>query len=318
MVRFVDSEGESAADNGDGLAPVTSLFGDRSGRAVAKTAADVRQELDERIPARHGPSGSRPAPATFPSDAPQAEGWGTEWNDHGDTPRQDAGPIDFAAGRADRDRRGAGRTADRAGRTTDPGRTTDRGRAADRGGTAGRAGRTAGRAGRAGRTAEPAGLDDAAELGLLKKLRARQLSVSEAKAYLGQHELDADSVETILGAFLERGYLDDARLAEQVVHAGVDRKGQGRQAISQSLAKRGVPRDVADAALAELPDDDAERALEFARSKAGSMRGLERDVALRRLAGQLARRGYGGSAALGAARQALDEAMRPSGRVRFE
>ncbi len=158
---------------------------------------------------------------------------------------------------------------------------------------------------------------EAAEQGLLKKLRARQLSVSEAKTYLGTHELDPHSVDAILGAFLSRGYLDDARLAEQVVHSGVGRKGQGRQVIAQSLAKRGVPRDVADAALAELPDDDAERALEFARTKAGSMRSLERDVALRRLVGQLARRGYGGSVALNAARTALDEASRPSGGVRF-
>jgi regulatory protein len=142
--------------------------------------------------------------------------------------------------------------------------------------------------------------------------------VSEARTYLGQYDLDGDGVGAILDAFLERGYLDDARLAEQVVHAGVDRKGQGRQVIAQSLAKRGVPRDVADAALAELPDDDAERALEFARTKAGSLRGLERDVALRRLAGQLARRGYGGSLALNAARTALEEATRPGGRVRFE
>ncbi|WP_347978701.1 regulatory protein RecX [Microbacterium sp. ProA8] len=177
-----------------------------------------------------------------------------------------------------------------------------------------------------GRRRAPAGAgagDDAdevaiAERGLVKKLRGRQLSVSEAKTYLGQYDLDADAVAALLDAFLERGYLDDARLAEQVVHSGVDRKGQGRQVISQSLAKRGVPRDVADAALAELPDDDAERALEFARSKAGSLRGLERDVALRRLAGQLARRGYGGSMALNAARTALEETMRPAGRVRFE
>ena len=45
--------------------------------------------------------------------------------------------------------------------------------------------------------------------------------------------------------------------------------------------------------LAELPDDDAERALEFARSKAPGMSRLEPDTALRRLLGQLARRGYG-------------------------
>ena len=158
---------------------------------------------------------------------------------------------------------------------------------------------------------------EAAERGLLKKLRARQLSVSEARSYLVQQELGADSVDEILTACLDRGYLDDARLAEQVVYAGVDRKGQGHQAIAQNLAKRGVPREVADAALAELPDDDAERALEYARTKAGSLQRLERDVALRRLAGQLARRGYGGSVALTAARTALDEAPTGSSGVRF-
>lgn len=175
-----------------------------------------------------------------------------------------------------------------------------------------------------GPTADSAGAADAAaaaeaaEQGLVKKLRSRQLSVSEARTHLVRLDVDADAADGIIDAFIARGYLDDARLAEQIVHAGVDRKGQGRQVIAQSLVKRGVPRDVVDAALAELPDDDAERALVFARSKAGSMRGLDRDVALRRLAGQLARRGYGGSVALGAARTALDETTQSSGRVRFE
>ena len=93
-------------------------------------------------------------------------------------------------------------------------------------------------------------------------------------------------------------------------------KGQGRQVIAQSLAKRGVPRDVADAALATLPDDDYERAIEFARGKARSLQSLDRDTALRRLTGQLARRGYGGSIAMTAARTALDEQASGSS-VRF-
>lgn len=159
---------------------------------------------------------------------------------------------------------------------------------------------------------------DRAEKGLLKKLRARSLSVREARAVLRDHELAEDAVDDLIGAFERLGYLDDARLAEQLVHSGSDRKGQGRKAIAQTLAKRGVAREVADAALEELPDDDFERALEFARSKASSMRGLERDVAVRRLAGQLARRGYGGPVAMNATRQALDELSRPVGRVRFE
>lgn len=148
---------------------------------------------------------------------------------------------------------------------------------------------------------------DIAEKNLLKKLRARSLSVREARAVVAERDLDDDAVEGVLDGFLRRGYLDDAALAEQLIHAGVDRKGQGRQVIAQTLAKRGIPRDVADAALAALPDDDLDRALEFARTKARSLRDVDRDTALRRLTGQLARRGYPGSVAMTAARQALDE-----------
>jgi regulatory protein len=158
---------------------------------------------------------------------------------------------------------------------------------------------------------------DLAEKALLKKLRTRSLSVSESRALLRERQLDADSADGIIRGLEEYGYLDDAALAEQLVHAAVDRKGQGRQVIAQTLAKRGIARDVADAAIAALPDDDAERALEFARSKARSLASLDRDTALRRLSGQLARRGYPGFVALTAARAALDEqGVIPSG-VRF-
>lgn len=167
-------------------------------------------------------------------------------------------------------------------------------------------------------TAAAADAREGAEKSLLKKLRARSLSVREARGVLRDHELDDEAIDEVIASFERLGYLDDAKLAEQLVHSGSDRKGQGRKAIAQTLAKRGVAREVADAALEELPDDDFERALEFARSKASSMRGLERDVAVRRLAGQLARRGYGGPVAMNATRQALDELSRPIGRVRFE
>ncbi|WP_349427064.1 regulatory protein RecX [Microbacterium sp. LWS13-1.2] len=284
MVRFVDSGDESDIETDDGLAPVTPLFGGGGARAFPKTAAEVQQALEDRL---HTPVDDSP----FPGAAAAVRSDPTSGNDQEraeprdapPTAGEDAPPIDLAAERAGRKRsRGHSRSREPLDGDAD----------ADAAATA--------------------------ERGLVKKLRGRQLSVSEAKTYLGQHDLDGDAVGAILDAFLERGYLDDARLAEQVVHAGVDRKGQGRQVIAQSLAKRGVPRDVADAALAELPDDDAERALEFARAKAGSLRGLERDIALRRLAGQLARRGYGGSLALNAARTALEETTRPAGRVRFE
>lgn len=145
------------------------------------------------------------------------------------------------------------------------------------------------------------------EKALLKKLRGRSLSISEARDFLTREGADAEVTYEIVARFVSRGYLDDAALAEQLIHIGVDRKGQGRRVIAQTLTSRGIPRDVADHALLALPDDDRERALEFARGKARALSSVDSDTALRRLAGQLARRGYGGSLAFDVAREALGD-----------
>lgn len=159
---------------------------------------------------------------------------------------------------------------------------------------------------------EPPGRDtvpaaERAEKALLRKLRTRSLSVREARAALGEFSLEAGQIDDILDTMRRLQYLDDTMLAEQLVHQGVDRRGQGRQVIAQTMAKRGVPREIADAALTQMPDDDFERALEFARRKAGAVGGRDAQASLRRLMGQLARRGYPSSVAMTAARQALAE-----------
>ncbi|WP_295854927.1 regulatory protein RecX [uncultured Microbacterium sp.] len=141
----------------------------------------------------------------------------------------------------------------------------------------------------------------------------------------GVDDADDAIADELIDRFVDLGYLDDAAFAEQLAMSAVERKGEGRRAVAETLRKRGIPRDIAEAALAELPDDDAERALEFARSKVRGVDGAEYDAALRRLAGQLARRGYPSSVALTAARTALEEAGigrsrsfgRPSSGVRF-
>ncbi len=168
-----------------------------------------------------------------------------------------------------------------------------------------------------GEASTAAARDDAERL-LMRRLRARSLSEREARSLAVDQGLDAADVEVVVGRLVRLGYLDDARLAEQLVHTGVERKSQGRGALAQTLAQRGIPREIADAALDGAGDDEAERALEVARAKVRSVRGLERDVALRRLAGQLSRRGFG-AYALDAARRAIDELSAPprSG-VRFE
>lgn len=146
-----------------------------------------------------------------------------------------------------------------------------------------------------------------AEAALLRTLRGRQLSSAEAREMLRGRELHIDAVDDIVERFEGFGYLDDARLAEQVVHIAVTRKKQGRQGVARALSARGIAAEVADTALAALDTDDLDRAVEFARTRVRAMERLEREVALRRLTGQLARRGYTGSVARQAADRALDE-----------
>lgn len=155
---------------------------------------------------------------------------------------------------------------------------------------------------------EPEQARATAEEALVRKLRARSLSVSEACTVLRGHSLDQSQIDDVIEDFCRRGYLDDAILAGHLVTSGAERKGQGRVALSRALAQRGIARDVIQSALSELPDDDAQRALDFARTKARSLARMDFDTALRRLVGQLARRGYGGSVAMTAARTALTEA----------
>jgi regulatory protein len=146
-----------------------------------------------------------------------------------------------------------------------------------------------------------------AEEVLLRKLRTKSLSISEARLVLRGHDLDAGQIDDVLDDFCRRKYLDDAVLADLLVTSGVERKGQGRIALSRALSQRGIPREVIAAALDELPDDDSERALDYARSKARSMSRLDNETALRRLVGQLSRRGYNGAVAMNAAKAALRE-----------
>ena len=160
---------------------------------------------------------------------------------------------------------------------------------------------------------------DASEV-LVRKLRSKQLSSQEAREVLREQGVPAELRDDIVADFERRGYLDDVSLAELLVTSGSQRKGQGRVAISRTLSQRGIPREIGDDALAVLEDDDAERALDYARTKVSSLRRYDEDTAVRRLVGQLSRRGYGGSVALTAARTAWRETQRGAGvgRVRFE
>ncbi|WP_196215786.1 regulatory protein RecX [Microbacterium sp. ZXX196] len=158
---------------------------------------------------------------------------------------------------------------------------------------------------------------DRAERRLSRSIATRSISEREARDRLRRDGVSGAAVDDIIDRLVRAGAIDDGRVAEEAVHAALTRKNQGRRAVRQALTKRGLAREAIDAALAEMPDDDAERALEFARGKAASLIRYDHDTALRRLVGQLGRRGYGGALALSVANQALEEARRGGGGVRF-
>lgn len=148
---------------------------------------------------------------------------------------------------------------------------------------------------------------------LARSLGRRGLSIAEARAKLRAEGLTGAEIDDVVDGFARRGWLDDAILAEQLVHSATTRQDMGTKAVQQLLQKRLLARDVIDAVIAELPDDDAERALEFATSKARSLVRYDDATAMRRLMGQLGRRGFGGSSASTAARTALEQARSEAG-----
>jgi regulatory protein len=109
----------------------------------------------------------------------------------------------------------------------------------------------------------------------------------------GEPETDVDAAIDRLTA---AGLLNDAAYARAFVRSKVSSQGFSRRRLQFELAKRGVARDVADAAIVEVLQDDAvDEAANIervARKKLRTLEGLDEETKRRRLFSYLARRGY--------------------------
>lgn len=110
----------------------------------------------------------------------------------------------------------------------------------------------------------------------------------------------------MLSDYERLGFIDDTRLAAGVVES-VAYRPRARRMIARELAAKGLEPEVVEAATAEL-DHDAELAgaLALARKRAPSLARVAPEVARRRLAGVLARRGYSPDIVYAAVKQVLD------------
>jgi regulatory protein len=108
-------------------------------------------------------------------------------------------------------------------------------------------------------------------------------------------EVEAD-IDAAIQRLTAAGLLDDAAYARSFVRSKVSSQGFSRRRLQQELAKRGVARDVADAAIVEvLHDDEVDEGANVERAalkKLRTLRGLDEETQRRRLYGYLARRGY--------------------------
>ncbi|GAA1170029.1 recombination regulator RecX [Ornithinimicrobium humiphilum] len=112
----------------------------------------------------------------------------------------------------------------------------------------------------------------------------------------------------VLDRMTEVGLVDDESYAEMFVRSRQETKGLAASALRHELRQKGVADDVVEAALEEVdPEREKEQARALVARRLRTMRGLDREVQTRRLAGFLARKGYGSSVSHQVIREALDE-----------
>ncbi len=139
-------------------------------------------------------------------------------------------------------------------------------------------------------------------------LARRGLSVKELSDKLTATGYPEDEVLSEIDRLNDLHYLDDRRLAEEIVRIESERKGKGRSAVMNELRRRGIATDDYLEALDVLErDSERERATEIAKKRIRQLSGYDDATVRRRLHSFLSRRGFGGDT-VGAA---VDAAMHP-------
>ena len=131
-------------------------------------------------------------------------------------------------------------------------------------------------------------------------LAARPRAARDLERVLVRKGEPAAHVAAAIERLTAIGALDDARFARQFIRSKIAGSGLSRRRLQSELWRRGVAREVIDAAISEVlvedeVDEDAQIA-QVAERKRRTLRSLDPAVARRRLYAFLARRGYNATA----------------------
>lgn len=175
-------------------------------------------------------------------------------------------------------------------------------------GVAGQAGGTRG-AGAAGQSGEgEPDPHDVARRIVLRQLAMGPRTRQQLADKLRDRGCDPQVAARVLDRMTDVGLVDDEAYAEMYVRSKQETKGLAAGALRHELRARGVADEVVDATLEEIdPEHEKEQARALVHRRLRTMRGLDREVQTRRLAGFLARKGYDAGVSYQVIREALSD-----------
>ena len=130
----------------------------------------------------------------------------------------------------------------------------------------------------------------------LNLLAARAYTVRDIRRKMSQKGFVADEADAAVDRLVSSGLLDDARYAAEFARQRLVVGGASVRRVEQLLAAKGISRDLAKQATAQVASEEDVDTLVYmerlARKKLRSMGDLALPVRRRRLFGFLARKGY--------------------------
>lgn len=129
---------------------------------------------------------------------------------------------------------------------------------------------------------------------VLRQLTMAPRSRSELEKKLAQRGCAPDVARVVLDRMEEVGLVDDEAYAGMLVRSQRSGRGLARTGLRSELRRKGVDAEVIEDAVAEVSDEDErDEARRLVDKKLRTMHGLPAQTQARRLAGMLARKGYG-------------------------
>jgi regulatory protein len=132
---------------------------------------------------------------------------------------------------------------------------------------------------------------EAAYQNALHLLNYRPRSSAEVRKNLEKHGYDPEVIEQVLERLGRSGLVNDGQFAQTWVDNRSEFRPRGRRLLSMELRQKGLDDEAIESALSELDEEElaAQAALKYRRK----LQGLPKPDFRRKLAGFLARRGFG-------------------------